>query len=109
VQLSEVLGTQAHPAASAEVKSAITPRYRCALDAKPSKVVPGHIHEYWGTGLYPANLLPSGEVTDNNLETFGEAEVACASPGAITRQASATSSTSEPFGLSRTFDSTWRL
>ena len=85
MQLSEVLGTQAHPAASAEVKSAIAPRYRCALDAKPSKVVPGHIHEYWGTGLCLATLLPSGEVTDDNLDTFGEAEVVCASPGPVTR------------------------
>jgi class 3 adenylate cyclase len=43
------------------------------------------IHEYWGTGLCLATLLPPGEVTDDNLGTFGEAEVACASPGAVAR------------------------
>jgi pimeloyl-ACP methyl ester carboxylesterase len=43
------------------------------------------VHEYWGTGLCLATLLPPGEVTDDNLDTFGEAEVACASPGAVAR------------------------
>lgn len=30
-------------------------------------------------------VVPPGEVTDDNLDTFGEAEVACASPGAVAR------------------------
>jgi class 3 adenylate cyclase/pimeloyl-ACP methyl ester carboxylesterase len=43
------------------------------------------VDKYWGTGLCLATLVPSGEVTDDNLGTFGEAEVACASPGAVMR------------------------
>jgi class 3 adenylate cyclase/pimeloyl-ACP methyl ester carboxylesterase len=43
------------------------------------------VQEYWGTGLCLATLLPPGEVTDDNLEAFGEAEVAFASPGAVVR------------------------
>jgi class 3 adenylate cyclase/pimeloyl-ACP methyl ester carboxylesterase len=43
------------------------------------------VHEYWGTGLCLATLLPPGEVTDDNIDAFGEAEVACASPGAVAR------------------------
>jgi class 3 adenylate cyclase/pimeloyl-ACP methyl ester carboxylesterase len=43
------------------------------------------IEEYWGTGLCLASLLPPGEVTDDNLAAFGEAEIACASPGAVVR------------------------
>jgi len=43
------------------------------------------IEEYWGTGLCLATLCPRGEVTDDNLAVFGEAEVACASPGAVVR------------------------
>ena len=43
------------------------------------------VEEYWGTGLCLASLLPPGEATDDNLEALGEAEVACASPGAVVR------------------------
>jgi class 3 adenylate cyclase len=43
------------------------------------------VDSYWGTGLCLATLVPSGEVTDDNLGRFGEAEVACASPGAVMR------------------------
>ena len=43
------------------------------------------VHDYWGTGLCLATLLPPGEVTDDNVDAFGEAEVACASPGAVAR------------------------
>lgn len=43
------------------------------------------VDEYWGTGLCLATLVPAGEVTDDNLGAFGEAEVACASPGAVMR------------------------
>ena len=43
------------------------------------------VHEYWGTGLCLATLLPPGEVTDDNIDAFGEAEVASASPGAVAR------------------------
>ncbi len=43
------------------------------------------VHEYWGTGLCLATLVPPGEVSDVNIDAFGEAEVACASPGAVAR------------------------
>jgi class 3 adenylate cyclase len=43
------------------------------------------VHEYWGTGLCLATLVPPGEVTDDNLVAFGDAEVSCASPGAVVR------------------------
>jgi class 3 adenylate cyclase/pimeloyl-ACP methyl ester carboxylesterase len=43
------------------------------------------IEEYWGTGLCLATMCPPGEVTDDNLEVFAEAEIACASPGAVVR------------------------
>jgi class 3 adenylate cyclase len=39
----------------------------------------------WGTGLCLATFCPPGEVTDDNLEVFGEGEIACASPGAVVR------------------------
>ena len=41
------------------------------------------IQQYWGTGLCLATLCPAGEVTDDNLDRFGEAEIACASPGGV--------------------------
>ena len=41
------------------------------------------VQQYWGTGLCLATLCPAGEVTDDNLDQFGEAEIACASPGGV--------------------------
>jgi class 3 adenylate cyclase/pimeloyl-ACP methyl ester carboxylesterase len=43
------------------------------------------VEEYWGTGLVLASFCPAGEATDDNLEDFAASEVACASPGAVTR------------------------
>jgi class 3 adenylate cyclase/pimeloyl-ACP methyl ester carboxylesterase len=43
------------------------------------------VHDYWGTGLCLATLVPPHEVTDDNLGAFGEAEAACSSPGAVAR------------------------
>jgi len=43
------------------------------------------VDEYWGTGLCLATLVPPREVTDDNLGLLGEAEIACASPGAVMR------------------------
>ena len=43
------------------------------------------VHEYWGTGLCLETLLPPGEVTDDNRDALGEAEIECASPGAVAR------------------------
>src|SRR5262249_46177790 len=43
------------------------------------------VEEYWGTGLVLGSFCPAGEVTDDNLEDFGAAEVASASPGAVIR------------------------
>ena len=43
------------------------------------------IQEYWGTGLCFASLCPPGEVTDDNLEAFGDAEIESASPGTVLR------------------------
>jgi class 3 adenylate cyclase len=43
------------------------------------------VHEYWGTGLCLETLLPPGEVTGDNRDTLGEAEIECASPGAVAR------------------------
>jgi class 3 adenylate cyclase len=43
------------------------------------------VEEYWGTGLVLASFCPAGEATDDNLEEFAAAEVACASPGAVSR------------------------
>jgi class 3 adenylate cyclase/pimeloyl-ACP methyl ester carboxylesterase len=43
------------------------------------------VEEHWGSGLVLASFCPAGEVTDDNLEDFAASEVACASPGAVTR------------------------
>jgi class 3 adenylate cyclase len=43
------------------------------------------VDEYWGTGLVLGSFCPPGEATDDNLEDFAASEVACASPGAVTR------------------------
>jgi class 3 adenylate cyclase/pimeloyl-ACP methyl ester carboxylesterase len=43
------------------------------------------IEKYWGSGLCRAAFYPPGEVTEENMEDFGAAEVACASPGAVVR------------------------
>ncbi len=43
------------------------------------------VHEFWGTGLCLATLLPPGEVNADTIGALGEAEVACASPGAVAR------------------------
>jgi class 3 adenylate cyclase/pimeloyl-ACP methyl ester carboxylesterase len=43
------------------------------------------IEEYWGSGLCLAAMFPAGEVTEDNMEDFGAAEMACASPGAVVR------------------------
>jgi class 3 adenylate cyclase/pimeloyl-ACP methyl ester carboxylesterase len=45
----------------------------------------GLIDEFWGTGLCLATLLPPGEVTEDNLDRFADAEIACASPAAVVR------------------------
>jgi class 3 adenylate cyclase len=43
------------------------------------------IDEYWGTGRVLATFFPPGEVTDDDLEDLGTAEMASASPGAVAR------------------------
>ncbi len=43
------------------------------------------VEEFWGSGLCLATFCPPGEVNDENLDDFGEAEIACASPGAVIR------------------------
>jgi class 3 adenylate cyclase/pimeloyl-ACP methyl ester carboxylesterase len=45
----------------------------------------GAVEEHWGTGLVLGSFCPAGEVTDDNLDEFAASEVACASPGAVTR------------------------
>jgi class 3 adenylate cyclase/pimeloyl-ACP methyl ester carboxylesterase len=43
------------------------------------------IEEYWGSGLCLGAMFPAGEVTEQNMEEFGAAEMACSSPGAVLR------------------------
>jgi class 3 adenylate cyclase/pimeloyl-ACP methyl ester carboxylesterase len=43
------------------------------------------IAQFWGSGLAFAAFCPQGEVTDENLDEFGAAEVECASPRAVLR------------------------
>jgi class 3 adenylate cyclase/pimeloyl-ACP methyl ester carboxylesterase len=43
------------------------------------------IEEYWGSGLCLATFCPAGEANDENLDLFRDAEIACASPGAVIR------------------------
>ena len=63
----------------------LTDDHPWAATAEESAARRDLVHQYWGTGLCLATLLPPGEVTDDNIDAFGEAEVACASPGAVAR------------------------
>ncbi len=56
-----------------------------AVSAEEQAASRDFVDDYWGTGVCLATLVPPGEATDDNLRRFGEAEVACASPGAVVR------------------------